>query len=256
MVSFVRAELPPSPAKPRRVGRRGSGDLTGALTDLGYILMAVWPSLRVLYRAWAGRRYAHLARGYAAWTAHRPEYLAALRAVVSRLPPTPGLIVDVGAGTGAATAVLAQAFPASPLVAVDAAPAMLAAWRPSSPRVHRVVGDAAALPVADGSAGLVIAHNAPFHIAEMRRVAGPDAAIAVVLGSAGRLPRMLRRSLARHLAASGWGPVEEYRADDGIGLLLRRTSATASTGYSGQTSGMTTRATPPSRSASGSPTLT
>jgi SAM-dependent methyltransferase len=199
--------------------------LSGALTDLGYLTMALWPRLLGPYRRWARRRYAQLAPGYSSWSERAPDYLAALLTTLPHLPPSPRLIVEIGAGTGAATAVLARAFPEAQLVAVDASPAMLAALCPPSARIHGVTADAVALPLSAGIADVIIAHNAPFHIAEMRRVVKPDGVVAVILSSAGRIPIFIRKLITRRLTTSVWRAVEEYRDGEGVGLLFRRTAA-------------------------------
>jgi len=198
-------------------------DLSGTLTDLGYLLMARRPWLHSFYRRWAHRRYARLAPGYAARISEIPGYLAPLLTTLPHLPRAPRLVVEIGVGTGAATAVLIRAFPQAHLVAIDASSAMLAAFQPRSGRVHRVAADAGRLPLQDGIADLVIAHNAPFDIEEMRRAAGSNGMIAVVLSSAGHLPVLLRRKIIQTLTTAAWHTVEEYQGGRGVGLVFRRT---------------------------------
>jgi malonyl-CoA O-methyltransferase len=99
------------------------------------------------------------------------------------LDTPPAVVVDLGAGTGAATAVLKRRFPRAQVIAVDAAAGMLEQvgrrsrfWRP----LRRVQADAAALPLRDASVDLVFSslmlqwcHPPDAVLAELRRVLKP-----------------------------------------------------------------------------------
>jgi malonyl-CoA O-methyltransferase len=82
----------------------------------------------------------------------------------------PDLIVDVGCGAGGTREALLARFPQARWLGVDVSLAMLALAAPSlprwlpwrAPRVHVACAEAAALPVADGSAGL-LASNLMLH---------------------------------------------------------------------------------------------
>lgn len=93
--------------------------------------------------------------------------------------------VDVGCGTGALTeAVLTSAAPAS-VVGVDPSAGFLGTAREQVPAATFEVGDAAALPVADGAADAVVSgltlnfvSDAAAAAAEFVRVAAPGAVVA------------------------------------------------------------------------------
>jgi malonyl-CoA O-methyltransferase len=95
----------------------------------------------------------------------------------------PGVILDLGAGTGAGSETLRRRFPHARVIAVDVAPAMLRAagkrqrwWR----RFERICADALALPLATGCIDLVFSNlmlqwcDRPGAVfAEIRRVLSP-----------------------------------------------------------------------------------
>ncbi len=64
---------------------------------------------------------------------------------------TPGIILDVGCGTGYALRMLRERFPPANLVGLDLSPAMLNRIRLPA---YRLAGDAEQLPLADASVGL------------------------------------------------------------------------------------------------------
>lgn len=81
----------------------------------------------------------------------------------------PSLIVDIGCGTGAALASLAQRYPRAALAGFDLAHGMLARARSRTPWWHRVIrmrapcfacADAERLPLAAAAAGLVVSNLA------------------------------------------------------------------------------------------------
>jgi malonyl-CoA O-methyltransferase len=67
----------------------------------------------------------------------------------------PARILDLGAGTGRATAGLAERFPDAEIISLDVVPEMLAAARAAHRGSLQVCGDAGALPLPDGSVDLV-----------------------------------------------------------------------------------------------------
>lgn len=67
----------------------------------------------------------------------------------------PGLILDLGSGTGGATPGLKKRFPAAQILSLDSSPAMLAAAPPAQ---WNVCADAGALPVAGGRVDLIVSN--------------------------------------------------------------------------------------------------
>jgi ubiquinone/menaquinone biosynthesis methyltransferase len=75
---------------------------------------------------------------------------------VAALAPAPGPVLDLCAGTMDLTALVARARPGERVVALDFSPAMLDAGRSKVPSAEVVVGDATALPFADGEFAAVV----------------------------------------------------------------------------------------------------
>jgi len=96
---------------------------------------------------------------------------------------TPAVVLDVGAGTGHASAAMKKRWPKAQVIALDASPAMLQQarhqagwWKP----FQRVGADAAALPLADGSVDVIFSNlclqavdDLPAVFAGFRRVLKP-----------------------------------------------------------------------------------
>ena len=78
----------------------------------------------------------------------------------THVQPADGPILDLGAGTGRWTAVLADTFGAERVIALDLSAAMLEHVRRGLPQVLRVRGNALSLPFNDGSLGAVNCWNA------------------------------------------------------------------------------------------------
>lgn len=195
--------------------------LSGALTDLAYLVLAASSRVRPLYRRWARRRYRALAASYDRVADADPTYLAPLRAVLETMELAPLRVVEVGAGTGAATAVLRARYPRATMVVVDASLPMLSRHHCTAPpALHRVAGDAFALPIRPGSIDLVLAHNAPFDLAGLTAAAGPSGTVVVVLSSARLIPAVVRTRLLRGLPPD-WSCVRERTVGPGIGWLFR-----------------------------------
>ncbi len=100
--------------------------------------------------------------------------------------PVPRSILDVGAGTGALLARLAQVFPRATLAGVDLAAGMALAARRRSVRAHLGVGDAEALPFGAAAFDLVLSTSTLQWLprlerafAEASRVLVPGGTVAV-----------------------------------------------------------------------------
>ena len=90
-----------------------------------------------------------------AYEAARPDYPAdAVAWMLSGLPEAPR-VVDLGAGTGKLTRVIASVLPGARLTAVDPDAAMLDALAQASPEIPTAVGSAEELPLDDASVDAV-----------------------------------------------------------------------------------------------------
>jgi demethylmenaquinone methyltransferase/2-methoxy-6-polyprenyl-1,4-benzoquinol methylase len=132
------------------------------------------------------------------------------RAAVAAARPTPGRrIVDVACGTGPLARTAAAAVgPGGEVIGVDVSEGMLAIARaapaaPGSAPIRYLVGDALALPCADGTAdaaliGFGLRNVADYAgaLAELRRVVRPGGRVVVLeIGDPRRAPARLLRSL-------------------------------------------------------------
>ncbi|GAA4458383.1 methyltransferase domain-containing protein [Phytohabitans houttuyneae] len=105
-----------------------------------------------------------------------------------------GLVLDAGAGTGRHLAAVLDALPAAPGLALDVSkPALRRAAR-AHPRAGAALCDTwGRLPVADGSAGVVMDVFAPRNGPEFRRVLRPGGTLLVVTPAADHLRELVER---------------------------------------------------------------
>lgn len=82
------------------------------------------------------------------------------------LPPAPARVLEVGCGEGRVARDLAGRGYA--VTGLDIAPSLVAAAAEADPRSEYVVGDASALPFADGSFDLLVSYNSLIDIDDMR----------------------------------------------------------------------------------------
>jgi ubiquinone/menaquinone biosynthesis C-methylase UbiE len=127
-------------------------------------------------------------------------------------------IADVGCGNGMYLAGLARSGHGGRVLGVDLSPGMLAAARAAAPGASLAVGDAAALPLADGTADLTLAPHMLYHVpdpraavAELRRVTRPGGQLLVVLNGTDHLAEL--RGLVAATAEAAGEPVTGIVAD-------------------------------------------
>jgi ubiquinone/menaquinone biosynthesis methyltransferase len=149
----------------------------------------------------------------------------------------PGPVLDLCAGTMDLTALVAEARPHDRIVAVDFSAAMLERGRSKVPRAETVVGDAAALPFADGEFAAVVCGFGMRNLSdpsvgarEVLRVLRPGGAfVTLELFRPSRLvTRAFHQAYARLVmpALGGWLSGDrgayEYLARSMAGFLRRR----------------------------------
>jgi len=126
----------------------------------------------------------------------------------------PGVIADIGAGTGQHLAAVLDAHPDRIGIALDSStPAMRRAAR-AHPRMAAVTCDAwDALPVADGAAAVVLSVFAPRGASEIRRVLAPTGVVLAVTPTERHLAE-LREPLG--LLRTDPGKADRLAADLGL----------------------------------------
>ena len=141
----------------------------------------VWPLIRRPMRRFFDRS----ATGWDERTgAGSPEHLAPLAAALLFVKPAPERALDVGAGTGEGTLLIAREFPQASVRGVDLSDEMIRAAEAKvgldpEGRVAFRVADAADLPYGEESLDLVTHLNMPPFIAEVSRVLRPGGHVIV-----------------------------------------------------------------------------
>lgn len=165
------------------------------------------------------------------YEAARPDYpFEAVAWMLERLPHGARRIVDVGAGTGKLTRVLADA-PDAEVVAIDPDAAMLAKLRETVPGVPTFAGTAESLPLPDASVDAVVLGQAWHWVdvtaasVEIGRVVRPGGTLGLIWNTRDnrvdwvrRLTRVMSASAAEELIDDGgptvtepFGPIESER---------------------------------------------
>ncbi|MEU5692072.1 putative RNA methyltransferase [Actinosynnema sp. NPDC020468] len=112
---------------------------------------------------------------------HYAAVVDGLVEAVDALVPAPGLVLDVGGGTGHYSAAVLDRRPDAPGVVLDISKFAARRAAKAHPRLTAVVADAwQEFPVADAAAGLVLNVFAPRNGGELRRVLRPEGALVVV----------------------------------------------------------------------------
>ena len=100
---------------------------------------------------------------------HLEQRILPLRDAIERGDVQPGLCLEIGCGTGPATALLAETFACN--VAIDISAEML--QRAEAASAGRVLADGACLPFADGQADTIVLMNMLLFPAEVDRLLRP-----------------------------------------------------------------------------------
>ena len=177
--------------------------------------------------AWTPERAAHVAALFdelaPEWHLRPGERLEAVADALDRGGPFPaGPCVEVGAGTGLATLLLAERL--APVVAMDLSAGMLALAPSSVPRVR---ADAAHLPVATAAVAVLVLVNMFLFPVEAARVLRPDGVLVWVNTLGDTTPIHLTAADVAAALPGSWGGVT---ADAGWGMwaTLRRQPSTTS----------------------------
>jgi len=155
-----------------------TGPAAGELADDFQFMLAEMPSMGLIYEAHARPNFLRLCGsnwGNEVTPATEDEYIA------QHVHPVDGPVLDLAAGAGRWTEVLANTVGADRVIALDLNPPMLSMLRARLPRVPALRASAAPLPFGDASLGAVLCWNAlqafpaeaPAAIAEVGRCLRP-----------------------------------------------------------------------------------
>jgi SAM-dependent methyltransferase len=148
---------------------------------------------------------------------HTEERLTPLRDALERGRPRAGRCVELGCGTGPASAVLAEHFEA--MVSVDLSMEMLR--RAAGGCAHRLRADASRLPFYDGSVSTLVLMNMLLFAEEMDRVLAPGGTLLWINSRGAGTPIHLSPEDLLHAMPGDW---EGRTANAGQGLwcVIRR----------------------------------
>lgn len=125
---------------------------------------------------------------------HHDVVTEALVRAASSTTRSPGLVVDLGAGTGHHLAAVVERTGAAAGLALDVSKYAARRAARAHPRVGAVVCDVwRRLPVRDDAAGLILDVFAPRHVEEIARILAPDGALVVVTPTPDHLAPLVER---------------------------------------------------------------
>jgi SAM-dependent methyltransferase len=163
------------------------------------------------------------------WEERRsPEDLGSLAAGLERLDGEPERVLDLGTGTGLAARFLAQRFPQAEIVGIDLSPAMVEEAERLLPpdldgRIRFAVGDAAALPFADGEFDLVVLLNMIPFFEELARVTAPGGTVVFAWSSGPETPIYTPpETISERLRPLGFERYEDVAVGATTGLVARK----------------------------------
>jgi ubiquinone/menaquinone biosynthesis C-methylase UbiE len=157
-----------------------------------------------------------------------PQHVAALELALADVA-SPDRALDLGTGTGVAAKTVATRFPDAEVAGVDLSARMIAEAEGRLPaelasRVTYQVGDASALPFADGSFQLVtLANMIPF-FGELARVVAPGGAVVISFSRGADTPIYVPfERVRRELGRRGFAQFAEFSAGPATALRASRT---------------------------------
>ncbi len=147
--------------------RRGPGPLVRALGRAVNSAVARFPWSWRLFSGLLRRFFDSVAVGWDERVrSDSPEYLEPLVAALDRLEASPGRILDIGTGTGAAALELADRYPDAEVVGIDVSAEMIARAGARaadlSSRVHFLVADIASFEEEEGFDLITMLNMPPF----------------------------------------------------------------------------------------------
>ena len=192
-------------------------------------LVTRFPVLWRLFRGPLTRNFDRLAP---TWDSLRvtERYLSPMQVALAAVEPAPARVLDLGTGTGGGARLSAARWPDAEIVGVDLSSGMIAEarTRATSERERYEVGDASALPFAEGSFDLVTLINMIPFFDELGRVAAPAGAVAIAFTRGAGTPIYVPFArVDAELRRRGFSEIEHFEAGDGISLLARRPVADA-----------------------------
>lgn len=125
---------------------------------------------------------------------HHDVVTESLVRAASSTTPSPGLVVDLGAGTGRHLAAVVERTGATAGLALDVSKYAARRAARAHPRVGAVVCDVwRRLPLRDHVATLILDVFAPRHVEEIARILAPDGALVVVTPTSDHLAPLVER---------------------------------------------------------------
>jgi SAM-dependent methyltransferase len=152
-----------------------------------------------------------------------PHHLGALRLALEDVA-APRRALDLGTGTGVAAKAVAERFPEAEVTGIDLSPAMVEEAERQLPgelagRVRFAVGDAAALPVEDGSVELVTLMNMIPFFDELARVTAHGGSVVVSFSRGAETPIFVPFDrLRRELERRGFAEFADFSTDPSTAL--------------------------------------
>ena len=190
------------------------------MTNLVVRRPSLWPLFRPLVR----RQFDRLAP---AWADMRmPDSLAPYEAALGRIDDRVLRALDVGTGTGAGAAKIAERFPDAEVVGVDVSEPMLEQARRLAPGIRFMEGDASRLPFGDGEFDLVAHANMIPFLDETTRVLRPGGWTLYAFSNGSGTPIYVPSGrLRRELERRGFTDFADISAGRGTAILARRGAA-------------------------------